>query len=310
MRFPSAPLRVATLSLTLALALASTAIAQAPPGVLGGPPGGGPPGGGPPIPPVDHSFDDLKLSPNAIGGVSHFPWLSTPEPPNAPQPSPDPHNLEGGWVHNSGLVFNINQDIDGMRPPYNPRGHKLLAKRLKSIADSKPFLNASSTCRPPGLPWQQDLNFPFQIFQSKNRIEVLYQEYHGLQTIYMNPADAPKTRTYMGTSVGHWDGNTLVVVTKGMKNPIWVDVDGTPASPDAVITQRIRKVNDGPWSLRIETTLDDPTYYTHPWSWVRDFAWRPEEQIFSEYDCETQVGDKTNNANAGLVPEPADDDKP
>jgi len=306
MRLASSPLRAVTL--TLALALASTALAQAPPpGVLGGPPVGA---GGPPPPPIDHSFDDLIPSANAIGRGGVFPLLAMPLPPNSPQPASDPHNLEGTWVHTQSLTFLIDHDIDGMRPPYNPRGHRLLAKRLKSIADSKPFLNASSTCRPPGLPWQQDLNFPFQIFQSKNRIEVLYQEYHGLQTIYMNPADAPKTRTYMGTSVGHWDGNTLVVVTKGMKNPIWVDVDGTPASPDAVITQRIRKVNDGPWSLRIETTLDDPTYYTHPWSWVRDFAWRPEEQIFSEYDCETQVGDKTNNANAGLVPEPADDDKP
>jgi len=304
MRCSSSP--VCAVTLGLALALASTAFAQAPP--PGGP--GGPPGGAPPAPPVDHSFDDLKLPPNGVGLGGIFPPLATPVPPNAPQPSPDPRNLEGAWVHTQSLVFSINQDIDGIRPPYTPRAHKLLAKRLKSIADSKPFINASSTCHPPGLPWQQDLNFPFLIFQSKNRIDVLYQEYHGLQTIYMNPADAPKTRSYMGTSIGHWDGNTLVVVTKGMKNPIWIDVDGTPASANAVITQRIRKVKDGPWSLRIETTLDDPTYYTHPWSWVRDYAWRPEDQIFTEYDCETQVGDKTNNSNAGLVPEPPDDDKP
>ena len=316
-----APSRLRAVTFGLALAFASTALAQTPqpggPGDLtGGPPGGGPGGplgglGGLPNLPVDHSFDDLKLSGNAVASLGGlFPMLATPVPPNAPQPSSDPHNLEGAWVHTQSLSFNINQDIDGMRPPYNPRGHRLLAKRLKSIADSKPFLNASSTCHPPGLPWQQDLNMPFLIFQSQNRIDVLYQEYHGLQTIYMNPADAPKTPSYMGTSIGHWDGDTLVVITKGMKNPIWIDVDGTPASPNAVIIQRIRKVNDGPWSLRIETTLDDPSYYTHPWSWERNFAWRPEDQIFTEYDCETQVGDKTNNANVGLVPEPADDDKP
>ena len=317
------PSRLCAVSLGLAMALASTALAQTGPG---GPPGGAPAGssaggpppgvstGGPPgglaLPPVDHSFDDIKPSPNAIGFGGVFPPLAKPEPANAPQPSSDPRNLEGAWVHTASLSFFIDKDIAGLRPPYNARGHHLLAKRLKSIADSKPFLNASSTCRPPGLPWQQDLHFPFMIFQSKNRFDVLYQEYHALQTIYMSPADAPKTPSYMGTSIGHWDGDTLVVVTKGMKNPIWIDVDGTPASANAVITQRIRKVNDGPWSLRIETTLDDPTYYTHPWSWERDFSWRPEQQIFSEYDCETQVGDKTNDANAGLIPEPADDDKP
>jgi len=306
MRFPSAPLLAVTLG--LALALASTALAQtAPPGVLGGPPGGL---GGLPVPPVDHSFDDLKPSPNAINQGGGIFRVATPLPPNAPQPSSDPRNLEGAWIHAQPLVFLIDQDINGMRPPYNPRGHKLLAKRLKSIADSQPFLNASATCHPPGLPWQQDLHFPFLIFQSKNRIDVLYQEYHGLQTIYMNPADAPTAPTYTGTSIGHWDGDTLVVVTKAMKQPIWIDVDGTPASANAVITQRIRKVDEVGWSLRIETTLDDPTYYTHPWSWVRDFGWSPEGQIFTEYDCETQVGDKSNNSNAGLVPEPADDDRP
>ena len=206
-------------------------------------------------------------------------------------------------------MFLIDHDVNDMRPPYNPRAHKLLRKRLQSIADSKPFLNAAAECRPPGLLWQLDMN-PFLIFQSKDRIDVLYQEYHGLQTIYMNPADAPRTPSYMGTSIGHWEGDTLVVVTKGMKQPIWLDVDGTPASANAIITERIRKVNDGRPSLRFEITLDDPAYYTHPWTWVRDFAWRPDDQVLSEYDCETEVGDKTGNSAAGLVPEPADDDKP
>ena len=306
MRFPSSTIRAMTLS--LALAWASTALAQTPPaGPVVGLPGDP---NGPPRFAVDHSFDDLIPSAGAIGSGRLLFGILNPLPPDAPQPSADPRNIDGAWIHTQALVYLIDHDINGDRPPYNARGHRLLAKRLKSIADSKPFLNASSTCRPPGLPWQQDLHFPFMIFQSKNRFDVLYQEYHALQTIYMNPADAPKTPSYMGTSIGHWDGDTLVVVTKGMKNPIWIDVDGTPASANAVITQRIRKVNDGPWSLRIETTLDDPTYYTHPWSWERDFSWRPEQQIFSEYDCETQVGDKTNDANAGLIPEPADDDKP
>ena len=305
----SRPSILRTAALGLTLLLGSAAGAQTPP-----PGGSARPSdaflGLPPPPPVDHSFDDLKPPANGIGlGGLGF-GIAKPLPPDAPQPSSDPRNLEGAWIHRESLAFLIDHDLNDMRPPYNPRAHKLLRQRLKSIADSKPFLNASATCRPAGLPWQQDLNMPFLIFQSKNRIDVLYQEYHGLQTIYMNPADAPTTPSYMGTSIGHWDGDTLVVVTKGMKNPIWLDVDGTPASANAIITQRIRKVNDGRWSLRIETTLDDPTYYTAPWTWVRDFVWRPEDQVFSEYDCETQVGDKANNSNAGLVPEPASDDKP
>ena len=266
--------------------------------------------GGPPMPPIDHSFDDVIPPPSgvappgaAIITARQFP----PLPPSAPLPSPDPHNLDGTWLHEQPLAFMIDHDAYGQMPPYNPRGHKLLARRILSLKLSTPYINASSLCRPAGLPWQQDLNMPFMIFQSKDRIEIIYQEYHGRETIYLNPAEAPKTPSYMGTSIGHWDGDTLVVVTSNMKQPIWIDVDGTPASAKAVITQRMRKINEGHWSLQIETTLDDPTYYTHPWTWVRSYAWRPERHVFTEYDCETQIGDKNGDATAGLIPEPPED---
>jgi hypothetical protein len=92
-----------------------------------------------------------------------------------------------------------------------------------------------------------------------------------------------------------------------MKQPIGVDVTGTPASANAHITQRIRKLYQGHWFLEIVITLDDPAYYSRPWSWVRTFAWRPDKEVFEE--CEAQSGSVPDAEALGLVPEPAEDQR-
>jgi hypothetical protein len=108
----------------------------------------------------------------------------------------------------------------------------------------------------------------------------------------------------MGDSVGHWDGNTLVIDTINFKRPLWLDVDGTPTSNDVHLIQRIRKINEGGAMLEIVTTIDDPEMYAAPWSEVRIYAWRPDKQTFAEYNCEEQVGDAHGVDRYGMVPEP------
>jgi hypothetical protein len=234
--------------------------------------------------------------------------LVPPLPPGLPVPSLDPHDLSGAWIHDQPLEPIADHDMYDNPPPYNPRGHKLLARRVMSHRIGKPYANAASKCRPPGVLVQQEIAFPFLILQSKDQIHVLFQDYHGRQIIYLSPAKPPKGQAnYMGDSFGHWEGDTLVVVTKGMKNPIQLDPLGSPSSPSAVITQRIRKVHQNQWFLEITTTIDDPVYYTHPWSFVRTFGWRPNMELLGEYDCETQVGDKSVSQDAGLVAEPPED---
>ena len=125
-----------------------------------------------------------------------------------------------------------------------------------------------------------------------------------MDQIVIDPAKAPPPG-YMGQSMGHWDGDTLVVETTGFKEGLWLDIDGTPASKNAKLTQRIRKVKSDHWYLDVQYTLDDPTYYTRPWSWARSFSWRPDMTLFRDFDCELQTGAK-GGLTPGLVPEPKD----
>lgn len=291
--------------------MAASASAQPP----GGPPvAGGPPVGGataqlgppPPAPLSEAQKLAASLPPPMPGGMPPLP----PEPPNAPKPSADPRDLQGAWVHDQNLEFRMQTDMYGRPIPFTMEGAEVLARRVRSLNAGKPFINASSKCRPPGIEWQRDLNFPFQIFQSKDGIEFVFEEYHGRWHVIMDPnaSPAPLSKDYMGRSVGHWDGSTLVVETTDMKKGVYLDTDGTPLSRGGKITSRIRKVDngDGHPFLEIVSTFDDPLYYTRPWSVVRTFGWSPTLALFHEYNCEEQIGDPTAPPDPGSIPEPQD----
>ena len=273
-------------SVLLTTILVCTGGAQAQPAPGGPPPGaGGPPG---------------AAGPPGEGEPPPFP----PLPANAPEPSADLHDFNGTWFHAGMLEFQIKRDMFGNKTPFTPLGQKVIDRRVASLKNGTPFINASAKCVPMGQPWQMDLNMPFQIFQSKDRFDVLFEEYHGALQIFLDTAEAAQAG-YMGRSIAHWDGDTLVVETSGYKDGFWLDVNGTPASKNAKLTQRIRKVKTDHWFLEIITTLEDPAYYTRPWSWPRDYDWRPDMSIFREYNCEEQVGAK-EGLDWSLIPEPND----
>jgi hypothetical protein len=220
---------------------------------------------------------------------------TAPVPAGAPMPNADPRDLQGTWIHNQKLEFRMQRDMYDAPVPYNMSGAKVLARRVNSLKNGAPFINASAMCRPPGPQWQRDLNFPFQIFQSKDWIEFVFEEYHGRWQVVLDPAKAPPPaqKAYMGYSVGHWIGDTLVVESSDFKQALWLDVDGTPLSANGKLIQRIRKVDNGDHApfLEVITTIVDPTYYTRPWSVVRTFGWHPGLTVFNEYNCEEQIGD-------------------
>jgi hypothetical protein len=192
--------------------------------------------------------------------------------------------------------------------PYTMAGARTVERRVQANDRGTPYLNASSTCRPPGQFLQMDLNFPFQIFQSEIGLELVFREYHGRWNIAYDAAMLPAGSEYMGSSVAHWDGNVLVVETTGLKERFWVDVRGTPGSREARMVHRIRKVDHGdrqPY-LEVSVTITDPVNYTNPWTVIRRYGWYPHGTLFPEYNCEEQIGDPNVPSDAGLIPEPRD----
>lgn len=324
------PVSYLAVSVLLAGGIASGAAAQAQ-GPIGGPPAGagpmsgpppgfpegGPPPGGPPGPPGAPLTPAQQLvlalpPPAMIEGLTGPPpkMFFPPLPEGAEMPSADPRDLQGTWSHNQPLEFRMLRDMYGNVAPYTMEGARVFARRVQSLQSGTPFINASTSCRPVGPQWQMDLNFPFQIFQTEDWVEFVFLEYHGRWQIVLSPAaaPAPQAREYMGRSVGHWDGGTLVVETSGFKQALWLDVDGTPLSAEGKLVHRIRKVNNSDRQpfLEVVTTISDPKYYERPWSVVRTFAWQPSLALFDEYNCELQTGAPGVSADSGLIPEPQD----
>lgn len=306
----------------LTMLLAGTNIAWAqglPPGVGGPPPGfNGPPPqaatvepprpGGLKIGPRGFTVGDeggLEKELERNGAVPPAPPLS----PDAPPPNSDPRDFSGSWFGDQYIdAFEILKDMYGNPVPFNPRGRQVMDRRLIEQDKQVPFITPAIVCRPSGPVWDL-IRIQFRVFQSKDKIEVFSDAGRAWWQIAMNPsiALAAGTRSYMGRSVGHWEGNTLVVETTDFKNRLWLSFRGTPLSPTGKLTTRIRKVHEDRWFLEMVYTIEDPAHYARPWSFVRTYAWRPDFGLPSEYDCEEQIGDKNNtNSTAGFVPEPED----
>lgn len=231
-----------------------------------------------------------------------------PLPADAPAPPADPRNFEGSWFGEQYLdAFEIKHDHYGNYVPFNEAGRKVMDRRLLAMDRQQPYITPAVICRSSGAP-RDLIRARFQIFQSEDKIDVLSQANRTWWQIAMKPSIAAPadTKSYTGRSVGHWDGDTLVVETTGFKYRLYLSFRGTPLSPSGKLTDRIRKVHEDRWFLEVVTTVDDPTFYTRPWSYVRTYAWRPDYAILEEYNCEGQAGDKNNDVTAGFVPEPND----
>jgi len=140
-------------------------------------------------------------------------------------------------------------------------------------------------CIPPGVPRVWTEPYPFEIIQLQGRILIIYEYQHLIRQIFTDGRDHPQdlTPTYMGNSVGKWQGNTLVVDTIGYNDKTWIDGSKHPHSDQLHTVERIERV--GHDVLKIEVAIDDPKTYVKPWTVQRIFDLKPGWEI-SEQVCE------------------------
>jgi len=118
-------------------------------------------------------------------------------------------------------------------------------------------------CYLPGVPRANYMALPFQIFQSEKATLIAY-EYAGAvrNLLFVDPGPAP-IDSWMGQSVAHWEGDTLVVVVTGMTDSSWFDRAGNFHSADMKVVERWTPT--GPGLMRYEAEITDPSTFTRPW---------------------------------------------
>ena len=147
-------------------------------------------------------------------------------------------------------------------------------------------------CLPQGLTRSMNSPFPVQIVQTPKTFAVLYEAWN---VFHIVPTDGRKLPAkldplWMGTSVGHWEGDTLVVDTAGFNEKTNLDTVGHPHSDQMKVTERYTMTD--PKHISYEVIIDDPKIYTEPWKNTRVFTLRPDWDIM-EYSCEENNKDFT-----------------
>jgi hypothetical protein len=137
-----------------------------------------------------------------------------------------------------------------------------LAKKKQNF-ENRLKLDPEVKCYLPGIPRATYQPFPFQIIVGPQYILMAYEFAGAMRTIYMkDPGPAP-TDSWMGQSVGHWEGDTLVVDTKGFNDQTWFDRSGDFHSDQLHVVERFTPHTAD--ALNYEATIEDPQTFSRPW---------------------------------------------
>ncbi len=139
-------------------------------------------------------------------------------------------------------------------------------------------------CFLPGVPRVMYMPFPFQIVQSPEFI-LIASEYIGTtRSVHMTDVPPPPIDTYMGHSVGRWEGDTLVIESSTFTDQTWLDRAGNFHSPALRVVERITPIS--PDALQYEATLEDENVFTRPWTISMPIYRRLEPDVeILEFNC-------------------------
>src|ERR1700734_1584893 len=166
-------------------------------------------------------------------------------------------------------------------PPYQD----WMLPKLKELRDRRNIDDPSARCLLVGVPRITAMPLPIKIIQTKDEITFLYETFHAFRVI---PTDGRKhpddiDPSFMGDSVAHWEGDTLVVDVTGFNDKTWVGVGATLHTEALHVIERYTRVNYD--TITYEVTIDDPKAFTKTWSPAPSFlSLRPGERLH-EYEC-------------------------
>ena len=164
--------------------------------------------------------------------------------------------------------------------PYTPEALAIKKQNGEHWIDRDPELK----CYLPGIPRAMYMPYPFEITQSTNKIHMAYAFATTARTIHLDEVDPPPADTWMGHSVGRWEGNTLVVDVANFNDKTWFDRAGNFHSDALHLVERFTLAT--PDVIQYEVTIEDPKVFTRPWRISMPIYRRMEPNIqLLEYRC-------------------------
>jgi hypothetical protein len=223
---------------------------------------------------------------------------SKPPVKSASAASPDTsRDLSGVWMLDRPRLIRVVErywiyELNLEEPPMTAWG-KAQYEAAKSSFGTHSFPLAETndpifhTCTPPGFPRIFLHPYPMQVVQVPGEVIMLFEWDSMRHPIFTDgrPHDTTLGPLWMGDSIGHWEGDTLVADTVNFNTRTWLDRVGHPHSDALHVMERIRRINHD--HLVDDITIDDPKAYTKPWTGHLDFLLRPQWTLAEQF-CEDQ----------------------
>jgi len=253
---------LAALAAVLSIAVAQSAPAQMPAGGL----------------PREAEDQLSHTHPEYLGALS-------PENLKKPRPKP-PFDLTGTWFVDLRKSF-----ADFMFGPPYPEffepGQTALKEAAQAMKDGKPYRDSIGECYPAGMPMIMTRVWPINMIQLPTGIFLTAAFTNSLRIIYLDGRKHTDpdivVQTYNGESIGHWEGDALVVDTRYMEpNQHYIDM-GIPVSDQFRIIERIRMIEKGE-ALQIDYTMTDPKMWEGEWRSTKRFI-RKHYSDIPEVEC-------------------------
>ena len=211
-------------------------------------------------------------------------WLHYPTPgiprtpdgkPNMSAPAPKTRDgkpdLSGIWMAPEDHV------------PMLPWAEALYEERKGNLQKGHP----SERCLGHGVTDYDTLGTNRRIIQTPGIVAILYEGYNHYRQIFLDGRPLPEVTqpSYMGNSVGRWEGDTLVVETNGLSDKGWIDMNGHPQTESTRVTERYHRGDFG--HIDLQLIVNDPTAYTKPWGATVPLLYVPDDELI-ESICENE----------------------
>jgi hypothetical protein len=196
---------------------------------------------------------------------------------------PDPRGRAGGIenVVAPRYMIDVTVDLAPDSVPFQPWAAALYKERNDRARIDNPQIR----CLPTGVPRLVAYSMPYKVVQTPKLIVLLYESGTMFRQIFVDgrahPADPQPT--WMGYSVGRWEGDDLVIETRGFNDQSWLDGAGHPHSAQMRVTERLRRRTVG--QMDVSVVIDDPGAYTRPLTYTSRHRLRPDTELI-EYVCE------------------------
>ena len=214
----------------------------------------------------------VTLAGTAAAQWDPYPWKHVPRTPDGKVDLSAPPvrtaygkpDLSGFWMPADEVkhLLDLASDMKPNDIPLQPWARDLYNQRIANNGKDHPGVS----CLPSGIPEKDNIPDGLKLVQTEDLVLLLHESRTIYRQIFTDGRPLPKNPlpTWMGYSIGRWEGDTLVVETIGQNGRTWLDMRGLPGTESLRVIERFQRPKIG--QMNLDVTIDDPAAYTRPWN--------------------------------------------